>query len=222
MHKYISVPLIGIIALCSCNGNKAKQEAENIDTIPILVTQIKKHSRLYTTEYRLHKIITHRDNKQIKGSVLSRDFTINLPLSHRNIAIPLDATVKAYIDFGDFSAGNVRRDGDNIEIILPDPHIMLTSTRVNHQEIKEYVSVLRGNFSDGELSSFEKQGRQSIINNMPGMGIIDHAKESAARVLVPIIKQMGYEEENITVTFRKDFTPGDYNILLDNSLEHAK
>ncbi len=93
--------------------------AEVTDTLPNLVMQIQKTSRLYTTEYHIHKIVTHDDVVRLKGNLLQKDFDIRLPLGERKIAIPMDATLKAYIDFSDFSEANIERDGDRITILLP-------------------------------------------------------------------------------------------------------
>jgi p-aminobenzoyl-glutamate transporter AbgT len=41
------------------------------------------------------------------------------------------------------------------------------------------------------------------------MHIIEMAQENAARVLVPMIAQMGYREEEITIAFRKNLTITD-------------
>jgi p-aminobenzoyl-glutamate transporter AbgT len=41
------------------------------------------------------------------------------------------------------------------------------------------------------------------------MNIVETAQANAARVLVPMIAQMGYREENITVAFRKNLTMND-------------
>ena len=38
------------------------------------------------------------------------------------------------------------------------------------------------------------------------MGLMQAAQENAARVLVPMITQMGYQEENITIAFRKNLS----------------
>ena len=64
-----------------------------------------------------------------------RDSNITLPLGQRKVAIPMEATLKAYVDFAEFSADNVRRDSTHIELILPDPRIVLTSSRIDHNEI---------------------------------------------------------------------------------------
>uniref|UniRef100_A0AB33J0R5 DUF4230 domain-containing protein n=1 Tax=Prevotella sp. GTC17259 TaxID=3236795 RepID=A0AB33J0R5_9BACT len=179
--------------------------------------QIQRTSRLYTTECKVHKIITHNDQKKLSGSFMNKDFSIDLPLGNRKVAIPIDATIKAYIDFDSFSKANVHKNGDKINIILPDPKLVLTSSKINHQEVRQYVALTRSDFSDAELASYEKQGRQTIINDIPRLGILHQAQESAARTLIPIIRQMGYAEENITITFRKKFTLSDLPTLLDNS-----
>lgn len=207
---------------CSCSRHKTEQETVTIDTIPMMVMQIQKCSKLYTAEYKVHKIITHDDKMKLNGSFMKKDFSINLPLGSRKIAIPMDATLKAYIDFADFNENNVKRQGDKIEIILPDPHVTLTSTRINHDEIKQYVALTRSRFSDEELSSYERQGREAIIKDIPSMGMMDMARESAARTLIPMIEQMGFEESNITISFRKHYTLNDIKSLLDKTtIEHG-
>lgn len=207
---------------CSCSRHKTEQETVNIDTIPMMVMQIQKCSKLYTAEYKVHKIITHDDKMKLNGSFMKKDFSINLPLGSRKIAIPMDATLKAYIDFADFNEDNVKRQGNKIEIILPDPHVTLTSTRINHDEIKQYVALTRSRFSDEELSSYERQGREAIIKDIPSMGMMDMARESAARTLIPMIEQMGFEESNITISFRKHYTLNDIKSLLDKTtIEHG-
>jgi hypothetical protein len=207
---------------CSCSRHKTEQETVTIDTIPMMVMQIQKCSKLYTAEYKVHKIITHDDKMKLNGSFMKKDFSINLPLGSRKIAIPMDATLKAYIDFANFNEDNVKRQGDKIEIILPDPHVTLTSTRINHDEIKQYVALTRSRFSDEELSSYERQGREAIIKDIPSMGMMDMARESAARTLIPMIEQMGFEESNITISFRKHYTLNDIKSLLDKTtIEHG-
>lgn len=181
----------------------------------MLVMQIQKCSKLYTTEYKIHKVITHNDKMKLKGSFLKKDFSINLPLGNRKIAIPMDAIIKTYIDFNDFSINNVHKKDGKLEIILPDPKVALTATRINHQEIKQYVPLMRKRFTDEELTQYEQQGRKAIIKNITTMGVIETARESAARTLIPLFEQMGYQSKDITISFRKQFTPNDIRLLLN-------
>lgn len=186
------------------------------DTIPLLVMQIQKCARLYTTEYHIHKIVTHDDILKLKGNLLSKNIDVALPLGERKIAIPMDATLKAYIDFSDFSERNIERHGDKITIVLPDPQVVLTSSKINQHQIREYVGLTRSHFSDKELSSYEQQGRQAILNSVPRLGIKQQAQANAARVLVPMLTEMGYREENVTIAFRRNL---DIMKLINTNLE---
>ena len=208
LYFFLLIGAISVTASCSSEQTE-NTEAVVTDTVPSLVMQIQKTSRLYTTEYHIHKIVTHDDVVRLKGNFLSKNFDVELPLGERKIAIPMDATLKAYIDFADFSEKNIERHGDKITILLPDPKITLTSSKINQKDVKEYVGIVRSHFSDSELSNYEQQGRQAIINSIPQMNIIETAQANAARVLVPMIVQMGYREENITIAFRKNLSITD-------------
>ena len=196
------------------NGDTAQDIVT--DTVPSLVIQIQKCARLYTTEYHIHKIVTHNDILKLKGNILRKDIDIKLPLGERKIAFPMDATLKAYIDFSDFSESNIERNGDKITILLPDPKVVMTSSKINRDEVKEYVGLTRSYFTDKELSSYEQQGRQAILNSVSQLGIKQTAQENAARVLVPMLTEMGYKEENITIAFRKSL---DIMKLINSNLE---
>ena len=211
-----------MIAFTSCSQKKTEEQAEAIDTIPVMVMQIQKCNRLYTAEVHVHKIVTHDDQLKLKGSFLKKDFNINVPGSNRKVAIPMDATLKAYIDFQDFSNQNVNRKGEKIEILLPDPKVMLTSSKIDHEGVKQYVSLTRSNFNDAELAQFEQQGREGIIKDIPNMDIIETARQSAANTLIPMLMDMGFKEENIKITFRKKFGLADLKSILDNSTVEKK
>ncbi len=211
------------LAMTSCDKNRTDSDNQMvIDTIPMMITRIQQCSKLYTAEYQVHKIITHDDKKQITGTFLNKDFSIDIPAGKRKVAIPIDATLKAYIDFASFGEDNVKKKGNKIEIILPDPKVTLTASKVDHEGIRQYVALIRSNFSDEELTRYERQGRESIIKDIPNMGIIETARESAARTLIPIICQLGYSEEDVKITFRKEFTLSDLGTLLDKTtVEHG-
>ncbi len=218
MHKKILYILFLIMGFYACSQKRCvatKKAKETIDTIPMLITHLQQCSKLYTSEYHIHKIITHEDNIKLTGSFLKQDFDINLPLGERRIAIPFDATIKGYIDMSSFSEKNIKKEGEKITLILPDPKIVLTATKINHSEIKEYVALTRRNFSDTELSSYEAQGRKQVLATIPQMNIIPNAQRSAAHQLVPMLTALGYKEKNITITFRKSFTLQDFPYLIE-------
>lgn len=217
MKKVIVIGMIATFLLVGCNHQKTNLQPTVIDTIPVMVMQIQKCSRLYTAEAHVHKIVTHDDQLTLKGSFLKKNFNIHVPGSNRKVAIPMDANLKAYVDFKDFSSKNVNRKGNKIEIILPDPKVVLTSSKIDHQGIKQFVSLARSNFSDAELTQFEQQGRESIIKDIPNMDILETARQSAANTLIPMLKDMGFKEQDIKVSFRKKFTFDDLKSLIDKT-----
>ena len=188
---------------------------EAVDTVPMLIMQVQKCSKLYTSEFKVHKIVTHDDVIRLKGSMLQQAYNIKIPLGERKIAIPMDATLKAYIDFSQFSEKNIERSGDRITILLPDPKVTMTSSKIDQKSIREYVALTRAHFSDAEMSNYEQQGRAAIMQSIPELGIIDLAKANAAKVLVPMLVQLGYREENITIAYRKDFNQNNIMRLIE-------
>ena len=221
-HLYIGISIFLALCLsaglwhrcCKGTGIWHRQDAKalspgsrtvGIDTIPLLILQVKNCSHLYTAEYRVHKIITHDDALRLKGQLLSKQFNLKVPLADRKIAIPMDAKIKAYIDFSEFSEKNIERSGDKITIILPDPQVVMTSSKIDRKNVKQYVGLTRAHFSDEELANYQQQGREAILQSIPGLGIEETARANAAKVLVPMLTQLGYDEQNITIAFRDDF-----------------
>jgi hypothetical protein len=205
MRKLLWLLAVGCWLLTACSSKQSNGEGAITDTTLVLITQVRQCSRLYTAEYKIHKIVTHDDVLRLQGQLAGQDHDVELPiLGDRKIAIPMDVTLKAYIDFDGFSEQNIERQDNKITITLPDPKVQLTSSRIDHANIKKYVALLRSDFTDAELSSYEQQGREAIINTIPEMGIIESARQNAARLLIPMLKQMGFSEPDITITFRQD------------------
>ena len=226
MKKFFIFLLVAVgvvIGMLMCKGTVVQESGDrsqvagdyrSVDSLPMIITQIRKCSKLYTAEYRVHKIVTHDDVLRLKGSVLQREFNIKLPLGDRKIAIPIDAKLKAWIDFSQISERNIERRGDHITIILPDPQVTMTSSKIDQQHVKQYVALARANFSDAEMSAYEQQGRAAIINDIPNLGILETAQANAAKVLVPMLTEMGYEEHQVTVAFRKHYDATDIPHLI--------
>lgn len=224
MARYISIITFILCCCCACNQHHETKgdTASSDDAFHSFVMQVQKRSRIYTTEVKIHKIVTHDDVIRLKGTILAQDFNIKMPLGDRKIAIPMDATLKAFIDMSDFSEKNVERDGQKIIITLPDPQVTLTSSKIDQKGIKEYVGLVRSHFTDAEMADYEQQGRAAIIASIPQLGIISTAQENAARVLVPLITQMGYQEQDIVIQFRKEYGIQDIKSLVNMDIEHGK
>jgi len=202
----LSCLLMFLMGSCGKGGEAEIKEERQIDSIPLLVSQIQRCSRLYTTEYRIHKLVSCESNRRISGLGIS--FRLNI-FGERKIIIPMDATLKGFIDMNQLQVQNIDRQGDKITVTLPDPEVMMTSTKIDHENIKEFVTGFRDDFTDQEMARFEAQGRQAIIAEIPELGIERTARENAVRILMPIITQMGFREQNIVIQFRSSYNPHD-------------
>ena len=205
------------LCIAAACGNHRADKAENIgekDTMDVLATNISACSRLYTAQYDVRKILVYTDTTTISGNFLNHHLKVALPLSDRKIAIPISATAKAFIDLGKIKRENIIRHGNRLEIILPDPEIMLTSTTIDHKGVKLKVGLLRHDFTDEELTSLQRKGRNEIVESLSRTDIVTDAQQNAARIIVPIAVQCGFEETNVTVTFRKTFRPADIKTLI--------
>ena len=208
-----------VIVLClsllsACRGEETQAEAVRVDTLS-LVMQVKECARLYTAEYEVHKLVLKDDPLRVKGNLFQRAFDVKVPIGERKVMRPLDGPLKAYIDFTGFDEKNVLRSGDRIVVTLPDPRVVVTSSRINHDEVKQFVSLTRSDYTSAELADFTRQGEDEILASVPQLGILEMARENAAHVLVPMLTRLGYDERNIVISFRKDFTTADMPLLLD-------
>lgn len=202
-------------------GCSREQEGDvqgEADPLPVLTNRIQQCSKLYTTEYRIHKIVLVEAEKKIESNFLGMG--INVPLGERKLIIPMEATLKGYIDFSDFKEDDITIDGNQVFVTLPDPEVELTSTRIDHDGTKQYVSWYLSNFNTAEQTIHAAKGRRDIINKLKNdkkqkQRIVESARESAANLLIPLISQMGFEEENITIKFQREFSFDHLTILTD-------
>ena len=202
--------LLFAVALAGCSSSGSKPSDKR------LATRIATTDRLYTTEYRIHKIVAFSDDVRLKGKMFSDPFDVKVSVGDRKILVPIDVTLKAYIDFSAFDKKNIERTGDStITIVLPDPRIIVAASSVDHKGIRSYVDMLRSGFDRAEIDKIAKQGLDSIINHADEYGIIEAARASAAEFIIPLAIGMGYDEADVKVVFRSDLMAGGMASLFD-------
>lgn len=168
-----------------------------------VVLSVSNCSRLYTVQYNVHKVLTHQDFSKIEGSFFFEKISIPIP-GERKVVLPMDATVKAYIDFADFSEENVSIVGDKISITLPTPRIEMTSSRIDYENEKQFLSWNRSRFSEEEKESLLKAGRAKVLEDMKGTDIIERSQLCAYNALLPLVTAAGFRRENVIIRFSED------------------
>lgn len=210
------VLLMGLMVLtfAGCTSQKDSSQTDEPQEQVSIANVISRQSRLYTAEYVVHKIVTHNDLKALKGSFLGIKFDQQLPLGDRKIAIPIDVVLQAYIDLSQITDKDIEQQGNALRITLPDPKVVVVSSKVDNRGVKTHVSWLRSDFKDSELTNFTQQGVASVLRTVPKMGIIESARQNAAALIIPLLADMGYTEERIVITFRKEFGESDLRDIL--------
>lgn len=213
-----TLTVAALAAFWGCSSHKSGDEnvlsgdsvshIVRIDTMARIVSLVQQQSRLYTSECQIHKVVLFSDETRLGGKLLD----IALP-GERKVAIPIDVTLKGYIDFSDFSEGNVLLRDSLCVITLPDPKILITSSKIDHKGVRQYVGMTRSKFSDGEITRLSRQGEDSIASHLSNYGIVDRSRESCARTLVPILTKMGYAEDRVIIRFRKNFNDNEIKKL---------
>ena len=173
------------------------------DTLRLVAEQTARVSRLHTTELQIHKLVTHSDQSRLRGTVFSVPVDMGLKPGERKVAIPIDVTVRASIDFSKFSSHDVRRDGDKVVITLPDPQIEVTAARIDHSGVRQYIDPLRSQFSDRELTDLARRGENAILKNLDRAALADRAREDARLILLPLLRRCGVGDGDVSVIFRE-------------------
>ena len=222
VKNLFTIAIISVVALTftSCN----KQDVNNVkgkigqvlqagdsigtvqaadDALPTeneVANKMRQSDRIYVTEYAVQKIVTADDVSKLKVGAMS----FKTSIGSRRVAIPMEAILKAYIDFDSLSASDITlsKEPRKIAIKLTAPKVELTSSKINHKEINEYTDILRSSFSDRELTDFENQGRKAILASIPNLGIMRRAEQNARDVLVPMFMQFGFDSKEIEIEFK--------------------
>lgn len=203
LARMLAAFTLGLLAT-ACSHKQSDGAAAPSDEVATFVGRARSCSRLYTTEYVLRKIVVFDDEVRLKGNVLNRQVNVKISVGNRKVAIPMSVTLKGYVDLSGFTARNVERTATGLVVTLPDPQVVVSSTRIDTRGIKQVVSLTRRDFTPQELEALERQGVDSIKAHIGETGIVEQTRTDVARTLWPLLTQLGYRDEQIEVRFRDD------------------
>lgn len=210
--------LIGVSLSTGCSRSTGPAEAEaastdstaeRVDSTHLLVMTVRGCSRLYLTEMHIRKLVTFTDEPTLRGTVLGMPVDMPTRWGKRRIAIPIDVTLKAYVDMAEFDEANVERTDSTLTLTLPDIHITSTASKIDNAGIRQYVDMTRSRYTDAEITKLAQQGEQSILSHLSQYGLEQEAQRSAARQLLPLLQGLGYEDGRVNIRFRKTYSDGE-------------
>lgn len=187
------------LTFCSCDSKPAEKEKATkpaVDTMAVMVMQVQRCSKLYTTEYRVHKVLTHDDKLEMKGKLAGHDYNIPVPLGKRKVAIPIDATIKAYIDFASFSSDNVQRDSTHIRITLP-PVRLLDQSFIDETRTRSFIE--SGKWSHKDREQMYRRADAMMRRRCLTPANIRNAQQNAKEQFRSMLQSMGYENVKVEI-----------------------
>ncbi len=194
---YVGI-MVGIfLSLVGCQRTNPDERREAV------VSCLSHQPRLYTVQYNIHKILTYEDVSMLEGTLFGEKISIPIP-GDRKIALPVDATIKAYVEFDDFTMDHVVIEGNQIVLQLKEPRLEMTSAVIDYDHEKEYLSWNRSKFSEAEKESLLRVGKKKILQEMRRSDVMDRSRKSAYAAISPILKAGGWDPEHITIRFRNE------------------
>lgn len=182
VRQFLLLILPLTLVLVSCNSRE-KLMNEKIRSLADM-------AELGTVEYTVKKIIKADDCVWYK-------------FGDRKILFSSVAYLKAGIDLKDFSMDDVHFDLRNHTVTVTLPKAKLLAFNMPEEEInQEYcnVSGFRQSFSIQEREALKKQAEESILADVPKMGILQDAERNASDFFNAMFAGLGFRQ--ITVNFR--------------------
>ena len=198
MKRYGWLAIVLALVSTGCFFSKSPEEKRRD-----VVLSVSKCARLYTVQYNVHKVLTYQDFSSLEVGLLFEKITIPIP-GERKIVLPMDATFKAYVDFTGFSEENVSVEGDRITITLPAPQLEMTSSKIDYEGERQFLSWNRFSFTEEERESLLAKGREKMLAEMKGTDIVERSQLGAYNALVPLVEAAGFRRENIVIRFDQE------------------
>ncbi|MFZ3590025.1 DUF4230 domain-containing protein [Bacillus sp. DJP31] len=171
-------------------GSTFKQESVTF------VEHVQELATVATAEAHMKVVLHEEDNK-----IFSKDISINLPGTKRELLLVVPATVIAGVDLKGITSEDMVINEETKEIDITLPHAKLIqdpSVQMDKIQAVDNSGLFRGDVKWNEGfdlgAKAQKQARQDAIS----AGLLDTAEKNAEKVLKEFFKNIGY---TVNVTF---------------------
>lgn len=172
----IVAAIVVAIAVRISRPEKKKDRSLKIDDTEVVVTEIKKISKLVTACW--YEDVVMSDSKP------SRYFGSD------DLCIIVKGKVRAGYDFSKFGAEQLAVSGDTVSVALPEPEILEVIVNPSGTEVYDES----GSWSHEEIRALTNKARARLINDARSSGILDKARGSAEAQLDDLFRSMGFAD----------------------------
>lgn len=170
--------IIGIFIYKSCLQNKGD---ELLVSHNMLVQQIEELGRLEVVRYNIQDLMDYEKKRKW------------LPNSKTSLKIVGEVT--GCVDLTKIQSEDIRVDKDSVSIILPDPEVC--NWKIDHAKSRVY-NVEYGLWETEELvDEAYKEAEKKLYKEAQNMGIAKESRENTRKILVPLLKGLGFKKVHI-------------------------
>lgn len=178
-----------------------------------VITAIRSRSTLFTAEVSSSKTMTYSSSSKLSFNFMGIDKDVSLPFSKTEATIPVTMTYKAGINLQEMTGDNIQISqypgseghGGVIVITLPDPVIVETAVRVDHENERLKKEFLGKGLTYEKYQELVRQAKREAWEGMSEEDlhdIVETAKVSATEIIIPRLRAIGFTD--ITVQYRQD------------------
>lgn len=146
------------------------------------------------------ELVKYNFNDIVEESVVRKIFDIDNLAPDSRVLVIINGEATACINLMEVTKDDIKFEGDDINLTLPEPTICYT--KINHDRSKIYDENFVARIFNPELiDKAYKDGEIKIKDEAISLGIIGQAKINAKKLLGALLN--GITKKNIVINFRK-------------------
>ena len=190
MKKYLfTMVAVAALLLVSCSKNQIP-EISLEKKLNQKLSEMTEVAELGSVEYTVTKVVKASDDAAW------------YKLGDRKILFKCTAYLKAGIDLNKLDASKILIDEEKKSVVITLPKAELLALNMPPDKsvlAYENVATFRSNFSAKDKNHLLQLGEQSILDEVPNLGILDDAQKNASSFFKSLLSQLGFEL--VTVKF---------------------
>jgi len=163
-----------------------------VDIQSLVLEQVRTVSELTTAVFAMQAVVPTSRDRTLGSYVIGRTTLLYIAYGE----------VRAGVDLGGLTSGNVQVNGDSVAVTLPPPQILDSKIDVNRSKVYDYD---RGFLALGpdvapDLQHLAQQKTlQTILEAACQQGILQQASDRAKVVVTQLLNTAGYQQFSVTV-----------------------
>ena len=181
---------------CSCSDPVVERVSPQDQVVSVYVS-FSDVAEMGTVEYTIKQVVRGKSLTKIGD----RSFG---SVGEKSILFGWMAYVKAGIDLNEFSEDDIKIDEDTQSVYVALPHAKILSVNIPADSIKEIYhreGILSGKFDPAERDRVLDEGQDRLNEIIKTLSIQSEAEANTKLLFEAMLLQMGFERQNIHVSF---------------------